>query len=705
MQQDKKDILWRIYLIYFVVLAFGVAIISKATYISLVEGEYWKNKASNLTTQVKSIDAVRGNIYASDESLLATSVPIYEVRMDVNADALTDEIFNQNIDSLAICLADLFKDKSSKDYKRDLIKARQSNARYYLIKRNVKYTELKKMRQFPIFRLGKYKGGFIFIQQNKRQLPFRQLAYRTIGYDVEGVNPVGLEGAYRNELKGVEGKRLMQKIAGGVWMPINDENEIEPEDGCDIYTTMDINIQDVAQHALLEQLTKHNARHGCVVLMEVRTGDVKAIANLTKDTDGKYREKYNYAIGSSTEPGSTFKLASLIAAMEDGFVSPKDSIDTKNGTYRFYDRIMKDSHEGGYGKITVERSFEVSSNVAISRIINEHYAKNPSAFIERLKKMNLHEPLGIEISGEGKPMIKNTSDKSWSGVSLPWMSIGYELRMTPMQILAFYNAIANDGVLVKPRFVSEIRKRGKVVKTIPVQVINESICSKSTIEKAKKMLEGVVENGTARNLKNENFKIAGKTGTAQIANDKYGYKSEAKVSHQASFVGYFPADNPQYSCIVVVNAPSNNVFYGNLVAGPIFKEIADKIYSNKIDLHREINGIASLNDSKSAPASKNGNQQDLITVCSELNIPFKSSNRDVDWVITTAASNQIEIQPRKINKNLVPNVIGMDVKDAIFILENAGFVVKINGKGAVKNQSIAPGLNIKKGEEIIIQLA
>lgn len=682
-------------------LVFGIAILVQVFRIQVVQGQDWIALAESQTLAYKNIDALRGNIFADDGSLLATSLPTYEIRMDLKAEALTDDVFNKGIDSLSIALSDLFNDKSAREYKIELERARKAGERYHLVKRRVTYLELKKLRDFPIFRKGRYKGGFLYVQKNERARPFKILAARTIGYDREGQKPVGLEGAYDKVLRGTSGKRLMQKIAGGVWMPVNDENEVEPEDGADLYTSIDINIQDVAEHALMKQLIKHNSDHGCVVLMEVETGLVKAIANLSRNSDGSYSENYNYAIGESTEPGSTFKLVSLVAAMEDGYLDLDDSVDTQGGQVQFYDRIMKDSHEGGYGKISVQRVFEVSSNVGTSKLIQKYYGKNPQQFIDRVNKFQIHKPLDLEIAGEGSPRIKMPKDKDWYGTTLPWMSIGYESRLTPLQILTFYNAIANNGKMVKPIFVREIRKHGRLVKKMPVQVISESICSKETVKKAQKMLEGVVENGTASNLKNATFKIAGKTGTAQIANDKYGYKYESKVSYQASFCGYFPADNPKYSCIVVVNAPSNNVYYGNLVAGPIFKEIADKVYATNLKIHPPLTVEKQL---AAMPISKNGSKEDLRKVLDKLNVKAHGRASE-NWVKTNAKENAIEIQNLTITSGLTPNVVGMSLKDAVYLLENKGLLVKIIGKGMIKNQSIPAGQPVQKGNVITLELA
>ncbi|PCJ89033.1 MAG: cell division protein [Flavobacteriales bacterium] len=700
----KKDILWRIYLVYFIVCLFGIAILTKAVTIQFVEGDKWRSKAENLTTRYHNIEAARGNIYAADGSLLATSIPIYEVRMDLNTEAMTDALFNENVDSLAICLSAIFREKSPEKYKRELLKARKDGNRFHLIKRKVRFNQLKEMKNFPLFRLGRYKGGFIYLQQNKRQRPFRVLAARTIGYDRIGIQPVGLEGAYGRELKGVSGKRLMQKIAGGVWMPINDANEIDPKDGNDLYTAIDINIQDVAEYALLKQLQVHDAHHGCVVLMEVQTGEIKAIANLQKDEDGDYYEYYNYAVGESTEPGSTFKLASLMAAIEDGLVDLDDSVDTEDGTTQYYDEIMRDSHKGGFGKITVKRAFEVSSNVGISKIVWQSYSDNPQKFVDRLYKMNLNKPLGIEIAGEGKPYIKNAKDTLWSGITLPWMSIGYEVQLTPLQILTFYNAVANDGKMVKPKFVKEIRDKRNVIKKIDTEVIDDAICSEETISKAQKMLEGVVENGTAQNLKAASYKVAGKTGTAQIANANYGYKYDKKISYQASFVGYFPADNPKYSCIVVVNAPSKDVYYGNLVAGPIFKEVADKVYATSIEIHDELQP-QQFASATAIPYSKNGYKRDLQKVLADLQMPLNDQSAESDWVVTITEADKVHIKPKKIYQNTIPNVAGMAVQDAVYLLENMGMQVKIRGKGTVKSQSVTAGSAVQKGQKIVLELS
>ncbi len=705
----KKDILWRVYLVYLFICLFGVAIIAKVCVVQFSEGEEWKARAQSLTTEYFNIEAVRGNIYDDDGSLLATSLPYYEVGMDVNTDyllAMPQEKFDDLADSLALSLATLLNDRSRTEYFRAIKNARKSHDRYVVVARNVSYQQLQAMKNFPLFRLGKNRGGFVYLQTNKRERPFRLLAARTIGYEREGIKPVGLEGAYNDYLKGVSGQRLMQKIAGGVWMPINDDNEVEPQDGCDLISTIDINIQDVAEHALEYQLIKNKAAYGCVVLMEVKTGEVKAIANLSRVDSNTYYENFNYAIGTATEPGSTFKLASLMAVMEDGYVDLDDMVDLGNGTRRFYDRVMKDSHEPEVRKVSVQRVFEISSNVGVARIITDHYSKDPQKFIDRLYKMNLNNPLNLSIPGEGMPMIKSTSDKDWSGVSLPWISHGYEVKVTPMQTLTLYNAVANDGVMVRPRFVREIRKRGQVIKSFGTEVINPAICSKSTIEKAQQMLEGVVLNGTAKNLKAASYRIAGKTGTAQVSN-KGLYKNGNSVCYQASFVGYFPAENPKYSCIVLVNGPSNGIYYGNVVAGPIFKEIADKVYSGSLDIHRAINSTEPEYALR-APMIKGGSSHDIQTVLNTLKVRSAGAG-DAQWVEGNLSDSAfVQLSGRdietKLRSGIVPNLMGMVAKDALYLLENHGLKVKISGSGVVTKQSVEAGSRFRKGELIVLNL-
>jgi len=702
----KQIVVRRLIGIYLGALLVALVIIGRILYLQFFVGEEIRKKAEDQTMKYVSIEPNRGDIYSNDgKRLLSISVPYYEIRMDLKSSAIQDRIFNTGIDSLSYCLSRMFRDQPKSEYKRKLIAARRNGERYYLIARRVSHEQLQEMKQFPIFRLGRYKGGFIAIQKNRRIRPHQMLAARTIGYLNEGEsgNIVGIEGAYDQYLKGITGVRLMQKTAGNVWIPVSDRNEVEPKNGFNIVTTIDIDIQDVAENALLKQLRLHNAHHGCAVLMEVETGEVKAIVNLQRNQNGNYEETYNYAIAESTEPGSTFKLMSLIAAMEDGFVEPDDTVDTGKGAVKFYDKIIKDTREEGYGKITVQNAFEVSSNVGISQVIYKHYKDREERFIDRLYRMHLNEPLNIDIKGEGIPQIRYPNDKLWSGISLPMISHGYEVRLTPLHVLTFYNAIANDGKMVKPMFVKKITNYGRVVKSFSTEVIDPSICSRGTLKKAQLMLEGVVERGTAMNLKNENFRIAGKTGTAQIANEKYGYKVNARISYQASFVGYFPAEKPEYSCIVVINSPSSAVYYGNLVAGPVFREIANKVYATRLDMHEAVNDRK--NDLAEIPYSKNGNKEELNIVLDYLDIPSTPGSVESNWVATTRKEDHIGVNDLSFSRGLVPNVREMGLKDAVYLLENSGLVVVVRGKGKVANQSIQAGARVRRGDRIVLTMS
>ena len=697
----KRDILVRTSLVYLGMLLIGLAILGKALHLQVFEKENWAQE-ENSTIRHKVIEPNRGNIYSSDGRLLAVSVPYYEIRMDFRSESFTREIFDNSVDKLSISLSNLFQDRHWTTYKRELVRAHESGNRYFLVKRNVTYTQLQQVKQFPIYDQGRFRGGVIYVQQNRRVKPYGMLAARTVGYtmssDLRSV--VGLEGAYDMELKGVEGYRLMRKIRGDIWMPINDANEIEPKDGFDIVTTIDVDLQDVAENALHAQLIKHRADHGTVVLMEVKTGRVRAIANLALEEDGNYRENYNFAIGESTEPGSTFKLASMIALLEDGHVHPDDIIDVKDGKTFYYGQKMEDSGGKGMGEITVQRAFEASSNVGISQIVNESYKQNPEQFVDRLYEMGLNRKLGIEIRGEGKPEIKYTDSELWSGLSLPWMSIGYEVRLTPLQILALYNAVANNGKMVKPVFVEEMRAHGKMVKRFNTEVLNNHICSRETLEQVQSMLEGVVETGTASNLANSNYRIAGKTGTAQLALNKKGY---TEALYMASFVGYFPADNPKYSCIVVVNARSKKIYYGNLVAGPIFREIADRVYVREYDMHDS--PVAQKDNPIQAPYSKSGSGDALEATFDYLGLPLEHSDLEVPWVSTRSTPECVILSSRIIPDKLVPNVVDMGLKDALYLMETKGMKVVVDGRGTVRKQSIPAGSQIRKGTMVTLNMS
>lgn len=698
----KKEILVRASVVYIGMLLLGLAVFGKAIHLQFFEKDRWAQE-ENSTVRHKVIEPNRGNIYSSDGRLLAVEVPYYEIRMDFRSESFTTEIFDSGVDGLSKSLSSLFQDRHWSTYKRELVRARERGDRYYLVKRNVNYTQLQEVKEFPIYRLGRYKGGVQYIQQNKRIRPYGLLAARTVGYTMSGDlrSVVGIEGAYDKELKGVEGYRLMRKVRGDVWMPINDANEIEPLDGYDVKTTIDVDLQDVAQNALYTQLVKHGADHGSVVLMEVETGRVRAIANLGLSEDGEYEEDYNYAIGESTEPGSTFKLASMLALLEDGYVDPEDKVDVGDGLTYYYDHRMEDSGDEGLGEITVKRAFEASSNVGISSLVYDHYRDQPERFVDRLYEMGLNQKLGLEIKGEGAPDIKYTDSEYWSGVSLPQMSIGYEVRLTPLQILALYNAVANDGRMVKPQFVEEIRSHGKLVRKVEPEVLNNHLCSRETLKQIKDMLEGVVEHGTARNLANSNYPIAGKTGTAQVSLSKEGY---TKALYQASFAGYFPADDPKYSCIVVVNGPSKHIYYGNLVAGPIFRAITDRIYVREYAMHRE-SPLMAGDPLSEAPYAKSGQRKALESAFDHLNLPLEDVELEAEWVSTRSTPEGMELYGRQIPEALVPNVVDMGLKDALYLMESKGLRVQCDGRGTVRRQSVQAGARVRPGMKVQLNMS
>lgn len=693
--------MWRVYLAFLLTTAFGVWIVFQTVKIQVKEGPALRKQAEKQSISSDTITARRGNIYADDGSLMATSMPIYDVRMDMMAEGLTNAVFNKGVDSLAYLLAKTFGTKSTNEYLVALKKARREKKRYFRLKNGVFYDELNAMKTWPLLRMGKYKGGFIVIEEETRRYPFGVLAKRTIGNSGNGGKPVGLEGAYNQVLAGVSGRRLMQKVAGGEKVPLNFDNEIEPEDGKDIYTTIDITIQDVAEEALRDALMKNNAESGTAILMEVKTGQIKAIANFKRTAPGQYKDVYNYAIGESLEPGSTFKLLSLIALLESGKAELDDSITIDNGETKFFGQTMKDSEKGNFNRLTLQQSFEKSSNVGISKFVHRHFAKNPEDFVDYIYKTGINKPLGISLGGEEDPVIRKPGQKGWSRVSPMWMSIGYEVQVTPMQILALYNAVANNGTMVKPIFVKEIRQAGQLIQQFETEVITESICSKSTLKKIRLALEGVVLRGTATNLKNPNYSVAGKTGTAQMYDKKGGYEEYYK----SSFAGYFPADNPQYTCIVSINGASTGVYYGSLVAGPVFKEIADKVYATQHDLHPEVQDDTAKLYVR-LPSPKVGPAKDLRAVLDGVGIAPQTEGvvDDTQWGIAMAKQNSMVIAERKVVSGLVPNVVGMGLKDAVYLIEQAGMKVHYSGKGKVRTQSIGAGTNVVRGGTVYIEL-
>jgi cell division protein FtsI (penicillin-binding protein 3) len=694
----NKESLIRLYSVYFLVLFMGLGIVFQIFYLQIFKGEKLKSDANKQIFISKKVLAPRGNIYASNEqkTSLALSVPRYKVFVDLVT--IREQDFIENISNLSDSLSVLLARKTSNEWKSDLENQRLDSNRYFFIARSLRNDQIERLRKFPIFNLGKYRGGCIILKSNQRVKPYGMLANRTVGYAVENHGKksilVGIEGAFNEYLKGQNGQMLMEKIRGNEWKPVDDELSIEPIPGSDVYTSIDVNIQDVAESALLKQLREQKAQKGCAVLMEVKTGFVKAIANLSFDPKTEtYFEAQNHAVGLASEPGSTFKLASLLVALEQGKVEITDSVDM-TGRYEFYNNYLTD---GGkiYGRNTIQDAFEKSSNV-ISQIIYDNYKKEPQEFIDGLKEIGIHQKLGLSILGEGMPLIKESSDPTFTGITLPWMSIGYELKMTPLQTLALYNAVANEGTLLQPQFVKCIKKGNEVQIEYKPRILNASICSKATLRDLKVMLEGVVERGTAKNIKARGFSIAGKTGTSKIAQGSKGYGNK----YQASFCGYFPSKDPLYSCIVVVQGPTKNIF-GSVVSGTVFKEIADKVYAQEFQKENIV-----LNDTLNRyPYSRSGDKKSFLVASENMRIPVEDlTNKSNNWISTRTGKDAIKIIYKKTQKGLVPNVVGMGLIDATYMLEKFGLFVQPVGSGIVREQSIKAGLRINKGQKIILQL-
>jgi len=541
------------------------------------------------------------------------------------------------------------------------------------------------------------------------------LAHRTIGYNriFDGNNTtadsvqVGLEGFWNSTLSGEEGKMWMQQLGKDVWVPLNDISKVEPRAGQDIVTTINVDIQDVAEKALLESLETYEAEHGCVIVMEVSTGQIKAIANIGFNKDRtEYWEDFNYAVGENIEPGSTFKLASMIALLEDGYVKLDDTVNLNAGKWKFYDATMEDSSPHGIYYTTIEQAFEMSSNVGIAKLIQKNYNNSKDKqerFLKRLNDLVLNKPTGIEIGGERKPFIKTPDRSDWSGITAPWMSIGYELEISPLQLLTFYNAVANGGQMMKPQIVKEVRSYGAIEKSFPPQIVKKRICSQKTLETAKHLLTRVVESpeGTAHNIFTPQYRIAGKTGTAIINWRAYDKGSESK-KYRASFAGFFPADKPVYSCIVVVTNPKKGLF-GGTVAAPVFRKIADYCIASSVEAQVPINSKKVVYTDATLPKLQVGNKEDLIQLMNHLKMPFKDNTKS-RWALGMVENDSLTFMPRKVQNDVVPNVVGMGLKDALFLLENRRLRVKIKGVGKVKFQSVKPGKDIKTVQTIYLYL-
>lgn len=718
----KNEVLYRIYFLLFAILVPAAGLLFYRTIdIAVLQGDYWRAQSENNYVERREIEAERGNIYAQDRSLLATSVPYFDLYFDPFA--ASDEDYYDHLDTLAFCLANYVDNSYTvggmKEY---LLSLRDTSVntrrnRHVLLKRSVSFAEKRKIESFPLFNLGQFRGGLIAEKQSERKRPFGLLARRTIGYAREGLNSVGIEGRYDSVLGGRPGSQMMMRVdpRSDLWLPLEDLAAVEPHSGDDVATTIDVNLQDIAEDALLKGMQRHQAEWGTAIIMDVQTGAIRAIANLGRDEAGEgYYELYNYAIAMATEPGSTFKLASIMALLEDEHVRLDDSVNIEKGQTRFFDTEMEDATAFSFNldSTTVQRAFEISSNVGLAKLVDRYYNipdqgdedSGPRQFISRLQDFNLHLPTGIELEGEANPYLKEPFSEAdqWSGVTLPWMATGYEVKLTPLQILTFYNAVANNGRLMKPYLVSAIERNGEPIQVVKPTVVKRAIASRSTIEQVRLLLEGVVERGTAYKLRTNRYRFAGKTGTAQLDYQR-GSRGTRVGGYQASFVGYFPAENPTYSCIVVINKPRQAGIYGGEVAGPIFREIADKCFNALIELHEPLNqGPRPVLYASNLPAYDLGEPADIQTVLNYLDLPYYGAPSE-GMAILTASGDSLFLQPRTMPENTVPNVVGMGLRDAVYILENRGLAVRPSGVGRVVRQSIIPGTRCN-GQTITLTL-
>lgn len=704
----KNDILWRVYLCFIGIAILGVLVLGRAFYIQQVQGAYWKGMGDSLQLKYLPIDAERGSIYSEDGNMLSTSIPVFDIYVDFAADGLREKQgkrFKDNIDSLSLSLANLFKDKTAGEYKKQLQLAYKNKDRYYSLKKKISFEEYRQLRNFPLVRLGRNKSGFIVDSKDKRINPYVLLANRTIGLSrQDSTKNVGLELTYDSLLRGTTGQRLM-RYAAGAYMPVMGA-ELDPVNGKDIITTLDTYIQDVAENALMKMLDSNNSLHGTAIVMETATGKIKAIANLGRQADGSYIEDLNYGIGKATEPGSVFKLATLLSLLEDKHVTMNSLVDCEGGVISFYGLRIKDSHLGAHS-ITVKEAFLRSSNVAFAKLAQQYYAQEPKRFTDHLAHFRLNQMTGIDIiANSGRPTIKTPANRSWSKTTIPYMAHGYEELVTPLHMLMLYNAIANNGKMMKPYLVNSIRDYGIDIKTFNPVVVEPKICSEETLVQARECLRAVVDSlhGTGHKILYDTlYSISGKTGTAVSALDNKGYNKGAKI-YQASFIGYFPSEKPMYSIAVVIqNTRESKKVYGADVSGVVFKEIADKIYGRFIGT----TNFTKLNKVDSTMYNSQGMKNDLQSIFTFMNITYRDSARDGYWRMAQLQNKQAAMNTPAYASGasrLMPNVVGMGLKDAIYLLENKGLAVEVKGRGRVVDQSLSAGLAFNKGQKVQLLL-
>lgn len=712
MAVNKRNIMTRFFLIVVLFATVGVCIVIKGAIIMFKERGYWNEVADRFVKENVLVDPNRGNILSADGKLLASSLPEYTLYMDfmvsdpdekrkAKEQAKKDSLFNLNLNDLCEGLHRIFPDRSAAAFKQHLQNGRTRKSRYYRIyPRRVSYIQYKEVQKLPFFNLGKNRSGLQGVASNNRKRPFGSLAQRTIG-DVYADTALGakngIELAFDTLLKGKKGVTHRQKVMNK-YLNITD---IEPVDGADIISTIDVDMQDICEKALVDKLYELNAMVGVAVLMEVKTGEVKAIVNMSKGNDGKYYEMRNNAISDMMEPGSTFKTASIMVALEDGKVEPDTEVDTGNGVKMMHGRPMKDHNwnRGGYGVIDVTRILEVSSNVGVSAIIDKYYYDNPQKFVDGLKRLGITEPLHLQIAGEGKPNIKGPKERYFAKTTLPWMSIGYETQVPPLNILTFYNAIANDGVMVRPKFVKAAVKDGQIVREYPTEIIREKIASESTLEKIRVILEKVVSEGLAKPAGSKQFAVAGKTGTAQISQGAAGYTAGGR-KYLVSFCGYFPADAPKYSLIVSIQKPGLPASGGQM-AGSVFSKIAERVFAKNLSYEMK-NAVDST--SVFIPDVKSGDLAETTYVLNKLNVRTEGKTSKESWGHASEDSVGVKLEQQTLSAGIMPNVVGMGAKDAVYLLEKAGLRVNIAGIGKVTRQSIPSGNKFSKGQTVALQL-
>ena len=698
----KKELLVRVYLVLGAFIILAMVIMVRVVKVSLIEGDKWRDKSKH-NVKMRTLTAERGNIYSEDFNLLSTSLKFFEIHMDLTVSK--EKLFSENVDSLAYCLSQTIgKHKSQNEWRNALLKAKRAKKQYYPIAKKITIDDLNRVKKFPILRNGRNGGGLIAEPFSRRTKPYNGFASRTIGEDRKNASKIGLEGYFDSFLKGDSTQVLMKRISPvkDDWVPIYDLEDFEPRRGDDIVTTLNIDIQDIVHNELLSKVVELEAEAGAAVIMDVETGAIKAISNFRRMASGKYGEIYNDAIGRMSEPGSTYKLASILALLDDGYCDLESTVDLKGGKMKFYDQWMYDSDMHGRGRVSLKEAFEKSSNVGISKLIHDHYNNKDGRlqFVEKLAQLGLADKTNIEIIGEKAPKVKHPTKnkKQWYGTTIPWMAHGYELMATPLQILNLYNSVANDGKMMKPYLVSEIKDGEKIIKKFNPKVLNSQIVKPQVVKAAQELLKGVVQNGTGRKLQSDIVDIAGKTGTTRVnyASIKEGERKE----YNASFAGYFPADNPKYSMIVVIYKPHGYAYYGASAAGPAYKKIAERIttLSSNLVYSEESQVIAKVE----LPEANAGYKKDFECVFDYVGLDYKTKKKG-NWVVVDPFETKMLIDKKKISKSSVPSVKGMGARDAIYVLENLGLNVEISGVGKVISQTIKPGTKIK-GQDITIFL-